>query len=273
VADTQNLWNITVGADPEFFVRRKQHWISGHTFPVGTKKEPKPMLMGAVQADGIALEINVKPSKTKAEFIANVRGAFGELDRLVKGVDKDAELVAAPSIFFGHQKLSKLPEEAADLGCEPDFNAYEGEINPRPNKQSPIRTGAGHIHVGWTTTANPKSRQHIEECASLVKELDYYLGLPSLIWDTDTRRRTLYGQAGSFRPKPYGVEYRVLSNKWTETAKHVGWVFNQTLKAYNQWAAAKSLDSKWDGYAMTAINSGISDWHKVSPALAEIILK
>ena len=269
---TQLSTNLLIGADPEFFVRRKNHWISGHIFDCGTKTHPKPMMMGKCQVDGIALEINVTPAASRVRFEANVLGAKQELERFIQKTDKDVRLVAKPSIFFGHQRLSKLPEVAADLGCQPDFNAYEGEVNPRPNKGSPIRTGAGHIHIGWMKDANVKSRSHIETCCELTKQLDYYLGLPSLLWDTDTRRRTLYGQAGAFRPKPYGLEYRVLSNKWTETRKHIGWVFDQTVKAFRWWENGVKLDEGYRGFAQTAINSGLSDWDKTHPDLAKSIL-
>lgn len=263
---------LLVGADPEYFIRKKNHWISGHTFPLGTKEKPRQMMMGFAQCDGIALEINVTPSATRTGFIASVLGAKQGLERFIQGIDPDVRLVAAPSIFYGKKRLSQLPEDASKLGCEPDFNAYEGEMNPRPNRESPIRTGAGHIHIGWTQDANTKSRTHIEICSGLVRQLDYYLGLPSLLWDHDTRRRTLYGQAGAFRPKPYGLEYRTLSNKWTETGKHIGWVFDQTVKAYNQWKQDNHLYEIYADYARTAINSGLDDWHKSRPELAKEIL-
>jgi hypothetical protein len=35
-------------------------------------------------------------------------------------------------------------------------------------------------------------------------------------WDKDKERRKLYGKPGAFRPKPYGCEYRVLSNAWVD---------------------------------------------------------
>jgi hypothetical protein len=41
-------------------------------------------------------------------------------------------------------------------------------------------------------------------------------------------RRELYGKAGAFRPKPYGVEYRVLSNRWLNSEALIRWVYNQS---------------------------------------------
>jgi hypothetical protein len=72
---------------------------------------------------------------------------------------------------------------------------------------------------------------HLEACRALTKSLDVWLGLPSLVWDQDDRRRTLYGAAGAFRPKPYGMEYRVLSNKWINDPLLRKTVFHNTLKA------------------------------------------
>ena len=40
------------------------------------------------------------------------------------------------------------------------------------------------------------------------------MGLRTRSWDSDTNRMKLYGAAGACRVKPYGVEYRVPSNKW-----------------------------------------------------------
>jgi hypothetical protein len=41
----------------------------------------------------------------------------------------------------------------------------------------------------------------------------------------------MYGQAGAFRIKPYGMEYRVLSNAWLQTPELMGWVYDNTIKA------------------------------------------
>ena len=65
----------------------------------------------------------------------------------------------------------------------------------------------------------------------MVKQLDRSLALASILWDDDTQRRTMYGQLGCFRPKPYGVEYRVLSNAWVKDERLAAWVFNAAKKA------------------------------------------
>ena len=66
--------------------------------------------------------------------------------------------------------------------------------------------------------------------------LDMYLGLPSLIWDRDTKRRSLYGDFGAFRPKPYGLEYRVLSNAWLAHTRTIGFVYRSARMAMARFA-------------------------------------
>ncbi len=60
--------------------------------------------------------------------------------------------------------------------------------------------------------------------------MDFYLGLPSLVYDSATRRREMYGKAGAYRPKSYGVEYRTLSNAWLNSAELIRWVYRATQK-------------------------------------------
>ncbi len=38
--------------------------------------------------------------------------------------------------------------------------------------------------------------------------------MPAIILDKDKVRTRNYGKPGNFRPKPYGMEYRTLSNFW-----------------------------------------------------------
>lgn len=207
---------ITLGCDPEVFVVDKVtgKFLCAHDMIPGTKKEPHKVPGGAIQVDGCALEYNVDPCSTVKEWRENnyrVRAAMEAL--LPKGVMS----VVIPTANFDPADFAKFPDKALELGCEPDYDAYTGEENVRPTTSLPFRTGAGHVHIGWTHGADINDPDHIADCREVVKQLDFYIGLPSMLWDADTKRRTLYGKAGAFRPKSYGVEYRSLSNAWLPT--------------------------------------------------------
>ena len=264
---------VTIGADPEFFVRRGLHYLSGHIFDCGTKYKPRRTEHGFIQMDGIALECNVQPSSTPEEFATNLRKVVSDLSGVVHSVHNDASLVAKPSIFFGNKRLKTIPPEFAELGCQPDFNAYTTRINRRPNSNLPIRTGSGHIHIGWTENENPRSKAFFQLCCRIVKQLDYYLGLPSLLWDNDDRRRQLYGMAGAFRPKPYGLEYRVLSNKWVENDKLVRWIFSRAVAATQHILEEEcEMDLMFSGMAADFINTNKKSWPEIAPGLASTVL-
>lgn len=224
-----NNIEFTFGADPEFFIQKNGLPVSAHGLIPGDKKNPHKVGWGAVQVDGMALEFNIDPAKGEAGFVRNLNAV---MDTILKMVP-DYEMYDQPVADFGFKYIQDQPEEAKELGCEPDFNAYTMDINPRPNADAPFRTASGHIHIGWTKGVDPHDHGHFEACATLAKMLDVYLGIPSLLWDSDDRRRELYGKAGSFRPKSYGMEYRTLSNRWLRPDKPYlsKFIFNNAVSA------------------------------------------
>jgi hypothetical protein len=129
---------------------------------------------------------------------------------------------------FGKKYIDKQPKKATELGCDPDFNAYTGVQNPVPDGNSDFRTAAGHIHVGWGEGFDISSEDHMNDCIYITKALDNVLFVLSNMWDTDEKRRELYGQRGSFRPKSYGMEYRVLSNAWLKHPAITEFVYKLT---------------------------------------------
>ena len=236
--------NILVGADPEVFVRKtgKKQFQSAHGLIEGDKKNPQKVHLGAVQVDGMALEFNIDPAKNEKEFITNITEVMKIMGEMVPGY----EMVAQPVAKFTPTIMKKQPKEALELGCEPDFNAWmEGQVNPRPDGAVNFRTGAGHVHIGWTNGVDINDPGHREACIMATKQLDYYLGLGSLLYDPDTQRRTMYGAAGAFRPKPYGVEYRVLSNAWLQSEELMGWVYRMTTKGIEDLFAGEAA-YKWN---------------------------
>lgn len=218
---------ILIGADPEVFVKRNGHLLSGFGLIPGTKKQPHPVTNGAVQVDGMALEFNINPAASCEEFSLNITTVMEQLKAMVP----DCEIAIQAVAEFGHEYMATQPEEARELGCDPDFNAYTGRTNDRPDGDRPFRTAAGHVHVGFTTGAEVIDPVHRADCEMVARQLDYYLGVPSLLLDPDDKRRELYGKAGAYRPKSYGMEYRVLSNFWLKNTALIEWVYKQTMLA------------------------------------------
>lgn len=206
------LHEFTIGCDPEIFVKKNGKPISAHGLIPGTKKAPHKTSCGAVQVDGMAFEFNTDPVSLGdfETFNRNVVKTIADL-RLLAG---DVNFAIQPVMDFDPEYIEAQPDEAKELGCDPDYCAYTLEPNPRPDGQVPFRTAAGHFHIGWGADIPYEDPEHIEICAEFVKRLDAYLGLFCTIADSEPRRRELYGKAGAFRPKPYGVEYRTPSNFW-----------------------------------------------------------
>ena len=196
---------FTYGCDPELFVKNaKGKYISAHDLIPGTKEEPFKAPGGAVQVDGMAVEFNIEPVDNVDDWEKNISLVLESLRDMLPG----CTLVAEPSARFTPKIWEATPDEAKELGCNPDFNAYTKLPNPRPNGIERVRGAGGHIHIGWRKEADidVENDIHLENCRKLVKQLDRYVGIPSLQFDKDMKRRKMYGLAGAFRPKPYGVE-------------------------------------------------------------------
>jgi Phage phiEco32-like COOH.NH2 ligase-type 2 len=224
-----NMMKITIGCDPELFVTQDGKFRSAHGLIPGTKEAPFRVENGAVQVDGMALEYNIDPVDNADDFVRFNQSVMEQMRAMVPGY----EFAIVPSCKFNGNHFRAQPDEAKELGCMPDFNAYTGKANPRPDNKTTMRTASGHVHIGFCDDVDPNSDEHMVRCATLIKQLDCYLGLPSLLFDNDVLRRKMYGAAGAFRPKSYGVEYRVLSNAWLLTENRMRFVFDQTVKAVN----------------------------------------
>lgn len=221
---------FTIGADPELFCRDKLtgKFISAHDLIPGTKISPHPVNLGAIQRDGVAAEFNIYPAETRDQFVNNIQTVMSELESFLPD---HIELVAEPTAYFDKEYFDALPQTPKLLGCTPDWNAYTGQNNYPPSTDETFRTGSGHVHVGFVDFADIYDDDHIRLCCQVVKQLDVALYYPSLSWDKDMKRRELYGKIGSFRPCPYGVEYRPLSNAYLRDVQLIEYVYDQTVWA------------------------------------------
>ena len=198
---------FTVGADPEIFITKNGKPVSVHeTNLPGDKEAPHKTPVGAVQQDGLAAEFNIDPvSSTDFEaFNKNIVNTIAMMRSMMPGYN----FAVKPVQEFPEEYLSNLPDKVLELGCDPDYCAYTLQPNPKPDGKVNFRTGAGHVHIGWGADIPTDNPKHIEICAGFIKQLDRSVGMFMTFIDRDPRRRELYGKAGAFRPKSYGVEYR-----------------------------------------------------------------
>jgi hypothetical protein len=231
--------NFTIGADPEVFLGDPQDgsFVSAHDLLPGTKVAPHKVPYGAVQVDGMAAEFNIDPAEDLEEFSSNLR----EVQNTLKGMIGDKVFLDKCSVMFDEQFAKGIPDLNLLLGCDADYNGWTMAENPSPDGEKLMRTVGGHIHIGGDLlkTDSPFCPSHFEMSARLARILDAKLGVYSVLWDDDDDRRTMYGRAGSFRPKTYGMEYRTLSNKW---------IFNPKLVSFVYSAVKDSIKEMFNGF-------------------------
>lgn len=217
--------NTTLGCDPEVFFMK-----DGQVFPAcgligGNKRHPKIVDCGALQEDNVMAEININPTTKSEIFVSNINRVYEQLTSIALAnnctIGTHASRDIGEDIIYTYDK-------AKEFGCEPDFNAYTGKINPIPDVYSTLRTCAGHIHIGYAVEGG-----HTFESSSLLtKYLDAYVGTYCVITDEDANRMSRYGKAGAFRPKSYGTEYRVPSNFWLKSDDLKGEIFRRIRMGY-----------------------------------------
>jgi hypothetical protein len=171
-----------------------------------------------LQEDNVSLEYGIPPAASANAFVESIQRVMA----------KSLEYI--PELSFSKLSCVIYPEEqmrhplAHIFGCEPDFNAWTGKVNEKPEPPHPLmRAAGGHIHVETTRVAE-----------ELARAMDLYLGVPSVIMDQGYLRKTTgYGNCGAYRKKSYGVEYRTLSNFWIFDEKLIRWVWRNTERSIN----------------------------------------
>lgn len=190
-----------------------------------------------LQEDNVALEFGVPPAASAEEFIFNTRKVMQE------------GLKALPGERFSRLSCVVFPKEEMNhpsahvFGCEPDFNAWTGEENSKPQPPHPfMRSAGGHVHI-----------ETQQDKFNVIRACDLFLGVPSVLMDKGTERRKLYGKAGACRPKSYGVEYRTLSNFWIFKPRLIKWVWDNAGRALENTVEFDEVLSK---QVQDTINNG-----------------
>lgn len=234
-----------LGADIEFFFKKPRFGIvpSEKYLPFGDN--PLEGDNHTLHTDGFQGEVTAVHSHKRSELANNI---WNGLDIVSNMAAKDNLVIDfSPSVTI--KSIEGLDDRTIEFGCSPEFSAWnDGEMIPQPCAMQPIRTAGAHLHIGTTidmdeVNKNPDDYDHKnqinfrrlkfhslitneKEGLKLIQMLDIILGTTSVLMAKDYKnermRRMLYGSAGSFRFKPYGIEYRVLSPFFMKDV----WIFN-----------------------------------------------
>jgi hypothetical protein len=211
---------MRLGSDPEVFLQDNTGKpISAIGYINADKWSPlqiPDMPAGyTLQEDNVSLEYGVPPASSADMFVEHINNIM----------EKSKEWL--PNLSFSKLSCIVFPEDqmqhplAHIFGCEPDFDAWTKMPNAKPQPPHPfMRSAGGHVHVETTKNA-----------FDVIRAMDLFLGVPSVLMDDGEMRKQLYGKAGACRVKPYGVEYRTLSNFWIFKNELIRWVWNNTEKA------------------------------------------
>jgi hypothetical protein len=239
---------IKLGCDPELFLIDVTGKLRASCDKVGgSKHDPQPLVeLGdgyAVQEDNVAIEFNIPPAESAQQYVESVKKTMLYLGEGMKKMH-GFTIVNLSAASFPKDELQHPASQV--FGCDPDFNAWTLRKNPRPHAEDPnLRSCGGHVHVGIQGDVDP---------IRLIRCMDLFLGVPSVLMDKGELRKELYGKAGAFRTKDYGVEYRTLSNFWVFDDRLVKWVWDNTEKAVEAVESQFAIDNYKDSI-LDAINN------------------
>lgn len=220
--------NVLIGADPEFTLYNGYEYISAEGMIGGSKRHPISIDNGCfAQEDNVGVEFNIPPAKTSDEFVESIEYALGILR---KQIPAQFEFSWTPCADFNPMFLQT--KQASISGCEKDENIYGLPYKiPRLRRTSKRAFGA-HLHFGYDDPNTEWSR-------AIIAIQDVFVNIPTLKFEDEQasiERRKLYGKAGSYRIKSYGVEYRSLSSWWlagSETIKLIYDLANSAIGFLN----------------------------------------
>lgn len=226
-----------IGSDPEYFLQKNGRPISAVGLIPGTKKNPYRIgEHESVQLDNVALEFNVKPSDSPEEFIESLGVCHQWAYNHLNSIDPEIQLLAQASAEFDESELDTI--QAKMFGCEPDLNAWEhGSVNCAPDSSGNLRSCGGHIHIGLEAEGDEPV-----DTLRFIRLMDKNVGIYTNSVCGDQRRRELYGKAGAFREKSYGVEYRTPSVSWLKTEESIREVFSLVEKTIEEYNAGEDAE-------------------------------
>jgi hypothetical protein len=217
--------NFTVGIEREMPVYVNNIAVPAQLLiPQYTKENPFVVNGGTMHHDCSLLEFTTPPCDTGENLrISYIRQREYVRDQLLKTEDvrrrardvvgetaRSISLSEDTAVMFSQVDFMNQPENR-ELGCSPSRNAY-GSRPIRPEGYADTkRFGGTHLNISTPDTTSAEDR-------SLVMAVDVAFAMPHMFTcsnpDDEQLRRELYGRAGEYRRKDFGIEFRVLSSNF-----------------------------------------------------------
>lgn len=288
---------MSFGLDPELFVIKKggRTATSMHLIdfkPTSSKDSSNPIQVHS-KTDGFALEFTNDPSSCRDYIVSSM--ASGIKDFL--DLHPNYTLRAQASMRLNKASTrGDTPEGVCNYGCIPDRSAFSllEKTPPTSSYHDQMRYIGGHIHWGllgfptYNTSPNPVKNRPAANSIQNEEWQETTAAAYTLLWDRwvgvpmvamlgrindggEALRRTYYGQAGSHRVKPYGVEYRVLSGAILMSPFLLSWAMGAIrASSNNPEASMLKVTYKYKGkrtYTAPSpdkIHTEVSKWFKDS---------
>ena len=235
-------YNYLFGSDPEAFLTDETGKIITAIGKIpGTKQtpyQPKDLPKGfGLQTDNILVEFNIPPIQTEQQLVDNMNRMKDYIQKYLLDTGyTNLKIECKASAIVEMDQL--LDEQSFVFGCDPDYSCYTENQNPTPSLTNPFLRSAGcHFHIGYKDTTFQKGIE-------LIKYMDMFLGVPSVLFDKDTDRRSLYGKAGSYRFQAHGIEYRTLSSYFISSNETISFCYKQLEKAVDAYENHIALIAK-----------------------------
>ena len=237
--------NLNMGCDPEFFFTRGGKVIGSEKVLPEDGLKSADYWGGKFIRDGVQAELNPTPSTCRAAVGNAIRACFKDLHTKILKDKADISADFSQCIEVSKEEMDSLSEKSKIFGCAPSTNIYnEGKCKTSVIAVDPKkyfgRSAGGHIHLGtynWYGYNDDKTAKDALKGADImVPVLDIVVGNTCVLIDraeSNKERRKVYGKAGEFRLKTYGIEYRTLSNFWLRSHQLTSFVFGLSRLAYH----------------------------------------
>ena len=215
--------SFSFGSDPEFILSDEKGKFRS---AIGIVKATKEKRLGVggnyFFYDNVLAECTVEPAFSRDQAVENARNSLKTYAEIVRPF----RLTCVASAEFEESEMRH--KDARIAGCETEMCAYRLAEVPTNRikkffKKSNFRTAGGHVHLGTEIGGSH------EQSVMLVRMLDLFLGVSSLLVDRDSAsvaRRRIYGLPGRFRQPTHGVKYRTTGNFWLASPRLVELVYD-----------------------------------------------